>query len=796
MIQNTLENRVILCLIEALLGGLVFLICVRKTRAASPGEAYGSVAFAFLCFSGAAVARSLVPIGLLSSDDAFDLIRLFSPLALLETVFLGALVVGLLPSRRTRRFAAVLLAVLASAYLVLRLAPPQDSLNALPDGAAYLHAAIALLLCVLARRTSPRRSLLFQVALALLAASYAAEVAMELYPSEALLFWNAQCIAKMLALLGFALNLQVGSDLYLEFTVRLGMSVIVTAGFFLLLLSETLRMGYQEVAAKEAQVHLGEFLQGHIIYFHRQGLAPDLIVERDELILKIVSEFTEVAGLKRVKLIVGDRQLFAEIDQDGDISIRAGTGILDGRLERVYDYQDYTFDILRVPVISGGNVIGAVQFDGDLLFLSRVVVSEMALALSSLMGVALVTLVGGLSYTGYRRMRRVAGLQAKVQQAQKMEAIGLLAGGVAHDFNNLLTVILGYGEVLLDELDPDDPLRQNVEEIKKAGERATSLTRQLLAFSRKEMLQAVVLDLNAVLRNMKAMLHRLIREDVEIVVVADPALKRVKVDPTQLEQLILNLAINARDAMPRGGRLTVQTANVELGGADAPLEAGMRPGRYVALTVRDTGLGMSPEVRARLFEPFFTTKPKGKGTGLGLSLAYSIVKQSRGSIQVASEPGRGATFTIYFPAVDAAGGVVGTEAATPVAGGARGTETVLVVEDEAQLRALAREVLRRNGYTVFEASGGEEAISLSQRCPEPIHLLLTDLVMPGISGRILADRLAPLRPAMKVLYMSGHTDDEMMREAVRKATVAFLPKPFSADVLLRKVREVLDSTAH
>jgi signal transduction histidine kinase/ActR/RegA family two-component response regulator len=793
MIQNTLENRVILCLIEALLGGLVFLLCVRKTRAASPG--YGSVAFAFLCFSGAAVARSLVPIGLLSGDDALDLIRLFSPLALLETVFLGALVVGLLPSRRAARFAAVLLAVFASAYLVWRLVSLQGSpgLSDLSGGAAYLHAAIALLLCVLARRTSPRRSVLFQFALALLAASYVAEVASEAYPSQVLLFWNAQCIARMLALLGFALNLQEGSDLYVEFALRLGLSVIVTAGFFLLLLSETLREGYLEVAAKEAQVHLGEFLHGHVIYLHQQGLTPNAIVERDELIRKVISEFTEVAGLKRVKLSVGDRQLFAEIDRDGLISVRTGTGIFDDRLERVYDYQDYTVDILRAPVISGENVIGAVQFDGDLLFLSRVIVSQMALALSSLMVVAFVTLIGGLSYTGYRRMQRVAALQAQVQQAQKMEAIGLLAGGVAHDFNNLLTAILGYSELLLDELHADHPLRQDVEEIKKAGGRATALTRQLLAFSRKQMLQTVTLNLNAVLRDMEPMVRRLIREDVEIIVVVDPALKPVKADATQIEQLILNLVINARDAMPLGGRLTVQTANVELRRADAQLEAGMQPGWYVALSVSDTGLGMDAAVRARLFEPFFTTKPKGKGTGLGLSVAYGIVKQSGGSIQVASDLGRGATFTIHFPAVDEEDGVVMVEAATPAAVAARGTETVLVVEDEEPVRALVREALHRSGYTVFEASDGEEAISLSQGCPEPIHLLLTDLVMPGFGGRILADRLALPRPAMKVLYMSGHTDDEMMREAVRQATVAFLPKPFSADILLRKVREVLDS---
>lgn len=586
-----------------------------------------------------------------------------------------------------------------------------------------------------------------------------------------------------------------GSDLYAEFVLRLGMSLIVVTGFFALLLSETLRQGYLEVAANDAQIHLGEFLQGHVGYLHRQGLAPNVIVGRDELVRKIVAEFTRVPGLKRVKLSVGDRQLLAEIDPDGVISIRTGTGIFDDPRKRVYDYDDSTVGILRIPVTSGGKPIATLQFDADLLFVSRTVGDEMLLSFSSLLAVAFAAFIGTLFYNGYQRMQRVAALQAQVQQAQKMEAIGLLAGGIAHDFNNLLTTVLGYSELLLEQLQEGSSLRPDVEEIKKAGERAALLTRQLLAFSRKQILQAAVLDLNSVVRNMEAMLRQLIREDVEIVVVADPALRRVKADATQIEQVILNLAVNARDAMPQGGRLTMETANVELDKAGAQLEAGMQPGRYVALTVRDTGLGMNAEVRARVFEPFFTTKPKDKGTGLGLSMAHGIVTQSGGSIRVDSEPGRGAMFAIYLPAVDEEGRVVAVEAAERVAGLTRGSETVLVVEDEAPVRALAREVLRRNGYTVFEANGGQEALSLSQSCPGPIHLLLTDLVMPGMSGRILAERLGSLRPAMKVLYMSGYTDDAILQRAVGQTDVAFLPKPFTADILVRKVREVLDSTA-
>ncbi len=616
MIQNTLENRIILSLLEALLGGLVFLICVGKKLGTPPRKALGSVAFAFACFSGDALARALVTMSLLRGRGVLDLVRLFLPPSVLETVFLGALVVGLLPSRRSSRVAAVLLAVLASAYLVLRLAFLHGSpvLYDPPYEGAFLHFPIALLLCFLARRASPQRQILFQSALALLAASYASEAAIELYSPGALFFWNVQHAAKILALLSFALHLQEGSDLYAEFVLRLGMSLIVVTGFFALLLSETLRQGYLEVAANDAQTHLGEFLQGYVGYLHRQGLAPNVIVERDELVRKIVAEFTRVPGLKRVKLSVGDRQLLAEIDPDAVISIRTGTGIFDDRRKRVYDYDDSTVGILRIPITSGGKPIATLQFDADLRFMSRTVGGQMLLSFSSLLAVAFAVFVGTLSYNGYRRMQRVAALQAQVQQAQKMEAIGLLAGGVAHDFNNLLIPILGYSELLLGELGEGSRLRPDVEQIKKAGERAALLTRQLLAFSRKQMLQAVVLDLNSVLRNMEAMLRHLIREDVEIVVVADPALGRVKADVTQIEQVILNLAVNARDAMPQGGRLTVETANVELGEADAQLEAGMQPGRVAdghcvsAETVHGGHLGAQGARSARLDGPVTDTR--------------------------------------------------------------------------------------------------------------------------------------------------------------------------------------------
>ncbi|MCH8948133.1 MAG: PAS domain S-box protein, partial [Acidobacteria bacterium] len=382
--------------------------------------------------------------------------------------------------------------------------------------------------------------------------------------------------------------------------------------------------------------------------------------------------------------------------------------------------------------------------------------------------------------------------EEQFRQAQKMEAVGQLAGGVAHDFNNLLMVMRGYGELMLNRLDANDPLRRNAEEIQKAAERATALTQQLLAFSRKQVLQPKVLDLNAVVTEVEKMLRRLIGEDIELTAVLDLALGPVKADPGQIEQIILNLAVNARDAMPQGGRLTLKTANVTLDQAYVRQHMGATPGPYVLLAVSDTGVGMDAETRSHIFEPFFTTKGAGKGTGLGLSTVYGIVKQSGGTIWVESAPGRGTTFEIYLPLVEetAANGELHRALPAPTPGG---TETILVVEDEMSVRKLAAEFLGSNGYRVLEAQDGAEALQVCEEHRAPIHLLLTDVVMPGMSGRELAVRLVGARPEMKVIYVSGYTDDAIVQHGVREEGTVFLQKPFSLDALARTVREALDS---
>ncbi|MBI4500593.1 MAG: response regulator [Gemmatimonadetes bacterium] len=379
--------------------------------------------------------------------------------------------------------------------------------------------------------------------------------------------------------------------------------------------------------------------------------------------------------------------------------------------------------------------------------------------------------------------------EQQLLQAQKMEAVGQLAGGVAHDFNNILTVIGGYVDFLLTDLGPQDPRRADVQEIATAAKRAADLTRQLLLFGRRQVLQPSVLDLNKVIGDIEKMLRRLIGEDIELVTVLDRELGAVKVDPGQIEQVLMNLSVNARDAMPTGGKLTIQTANVELDEEYARTHPEVSPGQHVMLAVSDTGVGMSAEVRQHIFEPFFTTKEKGKGTGLGLATVYAVVKESKGSIWIYSEPGAGATFKIYLPRVDEAVITVkSAEAPTAL----QGTETVLLVEDEPAVRGVARKSLSRHGYTVLEAADPETALRLA-RANRPIHLVLTDVVMPGMSGRELAEDLVTLVPGIKVLYMSGYTDDAVVRHGVLESGTPFIQKPFRAEILLRKVREVLDS---
>lgn len=382
-------------------------------------------------------------------------------------------------------------------------------------------------------------------------------------------------------------------------------------------------------------------------------------------------------------------------------------------------------------------------------------------------------------------------LEDQFRQAQKMEAVGQLAGGIAHDFNNLLTIITGYCQLILRSLDPRDPMREKVQEILRAGERSASLTRQLLTFSRKQVLAPKVLNLNDVVYDTEKMLHRLIGEDIQLTTELHPQLDNVRADPGQIEQVLLNLAVNARDAMPQGGKLSIETRNVKLDpGLSRP-----RPGDprdfYVMLSISDTGTGMTEEIRQRIFEPFFTTKETGKGTGLGMAVVHGIVEQSDGYIKVESTPGTGTSFKIYLPRS------IGESQPKSVHDGfiraPKGTETILLVEDEAIVRALSREVLQESGYNVLDAPDGDSALLVSQEYNGPIHLLVTDVVMPGMGGLALREKIVEFYPQIKVLYVSGYTDDAVVKYGVLHEEVNFLQKPFSPDSLASKVREVLDS---
>jgi two-component system, cell cycle sensor histidine kinase and response regulator CckA len=380
--------------------------------------------------------------------------------------------------------------------------------------------------------------------------------------------------------------------------------------------------------------------------------------------------------------------------------------------------------------------------------------------------------------------------EEQLRQSQKLEAVGQLAGGVAHDFNNLLTVINGYCDLLLRGFERGSPPRLKVEEIRKAGERAASLTRQLLAFSRKQVLQPKLLKLNSIVSDIDKMLRRLIGEDIDLLTVLEPSLGHIKADPGQVEQVILNLAVNARDAMPQGGKLTIETSNVHLDEEYARKHTSIRPGHFVMLAVSDNGTGMDATTQAHLFEPFFTTKPQGKGTGLGLSTVYGIVKQSDGNIWVYSERGLGTTFKVYLPRVDEVAKV--ETASGPLGELPRGRETVLLTEDEEPVRRLTRVILEMNGYQVLEAASGDEALILYEAHTGEVDLILTDVVMPRMSGRELAQQLEILSPGIKVLYLSGYTDDAIVRHGLLDQKMAFLQKPFTPDGLLRKVRAVLD----
>ncbi|MBX3127685.1 MAG: response regulator [Polyangiaceae bacterium] len=390
-----------------------------------------------------------------------------------------------------------------------------------------------------------------------------------------------------------------------------------------------------------------------------------------------------------------------------------------------------------------------------------------------------------------RDAEALARMQEQLWHAQKMEAVGRLAGGVAHDFNNLLSVISSYTSLMLTDLPSGDPLRDDVTEIHKAAERAAQLTRQLLAFSRRQLLEPRVLDLNQVLGGMENMLRRLLGADVELRLVKSPGLGKVLIDPSSVEQTVMNLAVNARDAMPTGGKLTIETRNVELDEGYADQHFDVTPGAYVMLAMSDTGSGMDRATQARIFEPFFTTKPAGKGTGLGLASVFGTLKQSGGHIWVYSELGKGTTFKVYLPRTrdDAAS----DPPETPPPESVRGSETLLVVEDDDAVRAVCVNILRRNGYRVLEAPNGGEALMICEQHPATIHLMITDVVLPRMSGRLLAERVAPLRPHMKLLFMSGYTDEAVLQHGILESEVEYLQKPLTPDTLLRKVRQVLSA---
>jgi len=396
----------------------------------------------------------------------------------------------------------------------------------------------------------------------------------------------------------------------------------------------------------------------------------------------------------------------------------------------------------------------------------------------------------GRVFSGFfRDLREKKLAEAQLRQAQRMEAVGHLAGGIAHDFNNLLTVVIGTSDIALERMPADDPLRPRIEQIRAAGDRASGLTRQLLAFSRQQVLQPEILDLNAVVERTGSMLRRLIGEDIDLHTKLEPDLDLVEFDPSQIEQIIVNLAINARDAMPRGGKLTLETENVELGARYVAEHPEAQPGPHVMIAMTDTGHGMDAETRARIFEPFFTTKEVGRGTGLGLSTVYGIVKQSGGNIWVYSEPGRGTTFKVYLPRAEreSAPARPQVEQRAPP----KGSETILVVEDEADVRAVLRDILEMGGYTVLDTGDAEQAIEICKRHPGDIHLLLTDVVMPKMGGPELAETLRALRPDLRVAFMSGYTDNAIVHHGVLKSGIAFLNKPIEVKTLLRKIPEFL-----
>ena len=452
---------------------------------------------------------------------------------------------------------------------------------------------------------------------------------------------------------------------------------------------------------------------------------------------------------------------------------------------------DSSRSAMAVRLEHRGRVFGVLVVSADRKYISDEEEHSLLVEVAEDIGLALHSLDQESMRKGAEQ--EIASLQAQFLQSQKMEAIGRLAGGIAHDFNNLLTVISIQSQLSVRGLREGDPLRENLQEIEKAADRAASLTRQLLAFSRRQILEMKVTDLNIILGNLEKMLYRVIGENIELKTVLTDDLGLVKVDPGQIEQVIMNLAVNAKDAMPQGGKLFLETANVELDERYGISHMGMIPGAYVMLSVTDTGEGMTKEIKEQIFDPFFTTKEKGKGTGLGLSTVYGIVKQSGGDIYVYSEPSHGTTFKIYFPRVFEPG----EELAKKEAGGEvpRGEETILVVEDDGMVRKLAIDILRTQGYTVLEAEAGGEALLVCEQYKEPIDLILTDVVMPHMSGAQFIEQLKQVRKDFKVLYMTGYAENAITHHGLLEKRLNLIPKPFTIEKLARKVREVLDKNS-
>jgi two-component system, cell cycle sensor histidine kinase and response regulator CckA len=539
---------------------------------------------------------------------------------------------------------------------------------------------------------------------------------------------------------------------------------------------EALRIAAQALKVSEARFkHLDD-----------SGIIGIMITDTLGNIHEANDAFLQIVGFSREDLALGKVRLhdmtpleWRALDEQALEKFKA-TGMVAAR-EKEYLRKDGT----RAPVLVGGAMLDAprcIAFVLDLTDLKRAQEAGTRAAA-----------VAEKESTG-RKLAEEALRQTEEQlrQSQKMEAIGTLAGSVAHDFNNLLTVILSYTALLLEDLQAADPMHADLEQIAQAGKRAVELTRQLLAFSRQQVLQPQIVNLNDAISGMTNMLRRLIGEDIELSLLPAANLGTVLVDPGQIEQVLLNLVVNARDAMPRGGKLTIETANVDLDESFAADHLEVVPGRHVMLSVSDTGVGMDAATRARIFEPFFTTKEKGKGTGLGLSTVFGIVKQSAGSVWVYSEVGSGTTFKVYLPR--AAAGASAPVGAGPPLATVRGSETILLVEDDEQVRILACTILRRSGYRVLDAATGGDALLICEQYQGTIHLLLTDVVMPRMSGRELWERLAPVRKAMKVLFMSGYTDDAIVRHGVMSSEFPFIQKPLMPALLLTKLRGVLDGS--